>query len=155
MNLRPPASRNDGATSIGAASIGMFGQCRFELRRQHRKGTGGGGSIVNIGSHYGAISPDPRIYTDCNRKNSEIYGATKAAVIQMTKYFAVHSAEYNVRTNAVSPGGILDSDNPQGEDFQKNYSFRCPMGKCSKGVGLVFLWINLILNFKLRIQEGE
>ena len=28
-------------------------------------------SIVNIASHYGIISPDPRIYTDCDRKNSE------------------------------------------------------------------------------------
>ena len=50
------------------------------------------GVIVNIASHYGLISPDPRIYTDCDRKNSEIYGATKAGIIQMTRYFAVHAA---------------------------------------------------------------
>ena len=35
------------------------------------------GAIVNVASHYGIVSPDPRIYTDCER-NSEIYGATKA-----------------------------------------------------------------------------
>ena len=96
---------------------------------KYRKGHGGGGSIVNIGSHYEVVSPDPRIYTDCDRKNSEIYGATKAGIIQMTKYFAVHAAEYEVRTNAVSPGGIRNPENPQGEDFQKNYSYRCPMGR--------------------------
>ena len=49
------------------------------------------GSIVNIASHYGLISPDPRIYTDCARRNSEVYGATKAGVIQMTKYFSVNA----------------------------------------------------------------
>ena len=46
------------------------------------------GAVVNVASHYGIISPDPKIYTDCDRRNSEIYGATKAGVIQMTKYFA-------------------------------------------------------------------
>ena len=99
---------------------------------KYRKKHGGGGSIVNVGSHYGVVSPDPRIYTDCDRKNSEIYGATKAGIIQMTKYFAVHASEYKIRTNAVSPGGIRNPDNPQGDDFQKNYSYRCPMGRMAE-----------------------
>lgn len=86
-------------------------------------------SIVNIGSIYGIISPDFRIYTDCKRKNSEIYGATKAGVIQMTKYFGVHLAKYGIRVNAVSPGGIYNPKNPQGKDFVDQYSFRCPMGR--------------------------
>lgn len=85
------------------------------------------GSIVNIASFYGVISPDFRIYTDCKRKSSEIYGATKAGIIQMTRYFAVHLAERNIRVNAVSPGGIYNPDSPQGEDFLKNYALRCPM----------------------------
>ena len=88
-----------------------------------------GGAVVNIASHYGLVSPDPRIYTDCKRKNSEIYGATKAGIIQMTRYFAVHAAEHGVRVNAVSPGGVLNPDNPQGPDFQENYAFRCPLGR--------------------------
>jgi len=99
---------------------------------KHRKNQGGEGNIVNIGSHYGVVSPDPRIYTDCERKNSEIYGATKSGILQMTKYFAVHAAEHKVRVNAVSPGGIRNSDSPQGEDFQKNYSYRCPMGRMAE-----------------------
>lgn len=99
---------------------------------KHRKKIGLGGTIVNIASHYGVVSPDPRIYTDCDRKNSEIYGATKAGIIQMSKYFAVHGAEYGIRTNAVSPGGIRNPKNPQGADFQKNYSFRCPMGRLAE-----------------------
>lgn len=97
-----------------------------------RKKVGGAGSIVNIASHYGIVSPDPRIYTDCERKNSEIYGATKAGIIQMTKYYAVHAADLNVRTNCISPGGIRNPDNPQGADFQANYSFRCPMGRMAE-----------------------
>lgn len=95
------------------------------------------GAIVNIASIYGVISPDFRIYTDCGRKNSEIYGATKAGVIQMTKYFAVHLAGRNIRVNAVSPGGVYNQNNPQGKDFLKNYSFRCPMKRMCKDTEVI------------------
>ena len=44
--------------------------------------------IINISSIYGILSPNKNIYTDTNRSSSEIYGATKAGLIQMTKYFA-------------------------------------------------------------------
>ena len=90
------------------------------------------GSVINIGSVFGVISPDFRNYTDCERKNSEVYGATKAGIIQMTKYFAVHLAERGIRVNAVSPGGIFNPEAPQGEDFIKNYSFRCPMKRMAE-----------------------
>lgn len=85
--------------------------------------------IVNIASLYGVISADPRIYTDCARNSPEIYAATKAGIIQLTKYYCVHLRELNIRVNAVSPGGIFNPDAPQGDDFIKNYSYRCPMGR--------------------------
>ena len=92
------------------------------------------GSIVNVASHYGLISPDPKIYTDCDRRSPEIYGATKAGVIQMTKYFSVNAIEdgADVRVNAVAPGGIRNPWDPQGEDFQRLYSDRCPMGRLAE-----------------------
>jgi NAD(P)-dependent dehydrogenase (short-subunit alcohol dehydrogenase family) len=92
------------------------------------------GAIVNIASHYGIVSPDPRIYTDCARRSPEIYGATKAGVIQMTKYFAVNARHdgAKVRVNAVAPGGIRNPWDPQGEDFQRLYGDRCPMGRMAE-----------------------
>ena len=84
------------------------------------------GSIINIGSIHGVVSGDPRIYTDCDRKTSECYGASKAAIIHMTKYFAVHLANHNIRVNCISPGGIY---NNHGKDFLKNYNYRTPMGR--------------------------
>ena len=85
------------------------------------------GSIINIGSLYGIVSPDSRVYIDLPRKNSEVYGAAKAGVIQMTKYFSTHLAERNIRVNCISPGGILNPENPQGVEFQKSYAYRTPM----------------------------
>jgi len=92
------------------------------------------GSIVNVASFYGVVSPDPRIYTDCNRRNSEVYGATKAGVIQMTKYFAVNGVldGANVRVNAIAPGGIRNSLEPQGDDFQRLYADRCPLNRMAE-----------------------
>ncbi len=93
-----------------------------QLMRQ----SGQGGSIINIGSIYGVVSSDPRIYTDCNRKNSECYSASKAGIIQMTRYFAVHLAPYGIRVNCISPGGVY---NRQGEDFVAHYSRGVPMAR--------------------------
>ena len=85
------------------------------------------GSIINIGSLYGSVSPDSRIYVDLPRKNSEVYGASKAGVVQMTKFFSTNLAERQIRVNCISPGGILNSNSPQGIEFQKSYAFRTPM----------------------------
>ncbi|MDP3000038.1 MAG: SDR family oxidoreductase [Bryobacterales bacterium] len=102
----------------------------------------GGGAVVNIASLFGVVAPDPRVYTDTARNSSEIYGATKAALIQMTRYFAVHLAPRNIRVNAVSPGGVLNRA-VQGEGFVANYSARCPMGRMASAedvvAGVVFL----------------
>ena len=98
--------------------------------------------IVNIASHYGLVAPDLNIYSDTKRMSSEIYGASKAGIIQMTRYFAVNALKYGVRTNSVSPGGIQDNDNILGEkptqkviqgvNFRKKYNNRCPMGRLAK-----------------------
>ncbi|MEK6848762.1 MAG: SDR family oxidoreductase, partial [Nanoarchaeota archaeon] len=85
-----------------------------------------GGSIINIGSIYGQVSSDKRIYGDSKRNNSEVYSATKAGIIQFTKYLATHWAEYNIRVNCISPGGIF---NNQKEFFVKNYINKVPLGR--------------------------
>ena len=47
----------------------------------------------------------------------------------MTKYFSVNAIEdgANVRVNGIAPGGILNLNDPQGEDFKRHYAERCPM----------------------------
>ena len=66
------------------------------------------GNILNIGSIYGFLSPDFNIYSKGDRFSSEIYGASKGSVIQLTKYFAVLLAKNKINVNCISPGGIIN-----------------------------------------------
>ena len=104
---------------------GTFWCTREFAKLPERMGT----RIVNIASLHGVVSPDPRVYTDLARASPEIYGITKAGIVQMTKYFAVHLADRGIQVNAVSPGGVFNPKKPQGEDFRKHYAHRCPMSR--------------------------
>ncbi len=83
--------------------------------------------IINIASIYGIVSPDFRIYGKKDNINSEIYGASKAALIQLTKYFAVSMAKHNIKVNCISPGGI--EDKKHSKSFIKNYRSRVPLNR--------------------------
>ena len=93
-----------------------------------------GGRIINIASHYGVVSPDPRIYGDSGLNSAEVYGASKAALIHMTKYLAVHLREHNIRVNAVSPGGIYAG---QDEYFHQEYVKRTPLDRMGREEDIV------------------
>ena len=84
------------------------------------------GVVINMGSIYGMVSGDMRIYNDGDRRTPEIYGASKAAVINLTKYFAAYMAPDNVRVNCISTGGIF---NHQDKDFVEKYSKKVPMDR--------------------------
>ena len=71
-----------------------------------------------------------RLYGDEDRKTPEIYGATKAAMINITKYFAAYMAPNNVRVNCISPGGVFHEE--ENETFLKKYSEKVPLGRKAK-----------------------
>lgn len=87
------------------------------------------GCVVNIASIYGVVAGDMNIYKEGDRRTPEIYGATKAAVISLTQYFAAYMATYNVRVNSISPGGIF---NHQDSEFVQKYSQKVPMNRMGK-----------------------
>lgn len=84
------------------------------------------GNIINIASIYGMVSDDPRIYGDTGLNNPEVYSVSKGGIIQFTRYLAVHLAEYDIRVNSLSPGGVL---NKQGDEFVMRYSDKVPMNR--------------------------
>lgn len=57
----------------------------------------GGGNIVNVASISGMTAD----------ANGTLYGASKAGVINLTKYIATQLGKKNIRCNAVAPGLIL------------------------------------------------
>ena len=62
------------------------------------------GSIVLFSSMYGNVSPYPDVYEGLGmNKNPIEYGVGKAAIVQMTKYLAVHWGKRNVRCNCTHP----------------------------------------------------
>jgi len=87
------------------------------------------GNVINIGSVYGVVSPDPRVYGDSGRNSSEVYGASKAGVIQTTRYFAVHLAPAGIRVNSITPGGVFAGQDPA---FVEAYEARTPMGRMGR-----------------------
>lgn len=91
---------------------GAFWCMKYQLQAML---AGGGGAIVNCAS-VGGSRAVPGV---------SIYGATKAAIIALTRSAAVEYAERGIRVNAVSPGVIESEmategwrlDDPQGRAF--------------------------------------
>ena len=91
------------------------------------------GSIINIGSLYASVSPDARLYDhlECDLPflKPPAYGASKAALINLTRYFAAHWGSFGVRVNAISPGGVLGG---QDEEFKRKFCDRVPLGRMAE-----------------------
>lgn len=63
------------------------------------------GKIINVSSMYGVQAPDFSVYYDSpDFLNPPHYGAAKAGVIQLTKYYASYLGRYNINVNTVTPG---------------------------------------------------
>ena len=93
---------------------------------------GGGGSIINIASVAGSVSGVPNRY---------VYGATKAAVIGLTKAVAADYIRQGVRCNAICPGTVqspslddriaeqAEALKQPAEDVRQAFIDRQPMGR--------------------------
>ena len=107
--------------------------------------------VVNIGSIYGHVAPDLTIYGDTPRMSSEIYGMTKAAIINFTQYLASYYKGVNARFNCVSPGGIESS---QGPHFKSNYRKKVPMNRMA-GVAEIAEVVCFLISDKSSYINGE
>jgi NAD(P)-dependent dehydrogenase (short-subunit alcohol dehydrogenase family) len=122
----------------------------------------GGGSIINIGSLYASVSPDPHFYDHLAGNapflKSPAYGASKAGVVNLSKFFSTHWAGAGIRVNTLSPGGVLAG---QDEQFKAKYGARVPLRRMAvaddlKGP-LVFLASrasSYVTGHELRVEGG-
>ncbi len=96
----------------------------------------GRGSIVNIGSLYASIAPIPAFYDHIEPPFTKpaAYGASKAAVVNLTRYYARLWGPRGVRVNALSPGGVRGG---QDAEFVRKYAERVPLGRMAEPADLV------------------
>lgn len=89
------------------------------------------GSIINVASIYGVVSPDQNLYK-YRRKRGEVfykpvaYSASKSGILNLTRYLAVYWAKQNVRVNSLSIAGVF---NNQEQAFLDAYCGRIPVGR--------------------------
>tara|TARA_B100000678_G_scaffold38293_1_gene28016 strand:- start:2169 stop:2999 length:831 start_codon:yes stop_codon:yes gene_type:complete len=81
------------------------------------------GVIINIASHYGLIGADQRIYGKSGLNLSASYAASKAGIVNLTRYLASYWRKKNIRVNTLTPGGVLNRKH-HSREFVKKYSER-------------------------------
>ena len=95
-----------------------------------------GGSIINIGSIYGMVSPIQDIYAYKKERTGVpfikpvAYSAAKSGVYNLTRYLATYWGKSGIRVNTLTPAGVWR--NTQDETFIKNFTERMPMGRMSQ-----------------------
>ncbi|MTZ15520.1 SDR family oxidoreductase [Pseudomonas sp. JL972] len=90
----------------------------------------GDASVINIASMYGVVSPDHRVYESPADTNPPFYGATKAALVQWSKYAACEFGLEGIRVNAISPGPFPSSSvQESAPEFVGKLASKVPMGR--------------------------
>ena len=109
-------------------SVGTAYRCLREVLPYLREA--GGGKIINVASMYGVVAPDFAAYTDAPQfLNPPHYGSGKAAMIQLTKYFASYLGPENIQVNCISPGPFPSDKVRENVGFEAELARRVPLGR--------------------------
>lgn len=114
--------------------VGTFLVTQAAGRRMRDAGVGG--SIVNIGSIYGMVSPVQDIYaykaedTGIPFIKPVAYSAAKSGLYNLTRYCATYWGRAGIRVNTLTPSGVRRDS--QDAKFQANYIARMPIGRMAE-----------------------
>lgn len=106
----------------------LFTQATCEVMEKSGKG-----SIIFLGSNYGLVGPDQRIYKKAGQENQTykpaVYSVCKAGLLGLTKFLAAYYMNTAIRVNLLTPSGVW---NRHDDEFIKNYSSRTILGRMSE-----------------------
>jgi NAD(P)-dependent dehydrogenase (short-subunit alcohol dehydrogenase family) len=107
---------------------GTFVPCQVVGARMADEGRG---SIVNVSSVYGMLSPVQDVYEFRRREGDEFYkpvaySVSKSALYNLTRYLATYWAKSGVRVNTLTLAGVA---NEQPKEFVDAYTARMPLGR--------------------------
>jgi NAD(P)-dependent dehydrogenase (short-subunit alcohol dehydrogenase family) len=112
-------------TVVNVNALGVLRACQVYGTEMVKHGRG---SIINIGSLYGIVAPDPRVYAHIDLDppflKPPAYGMSKGAVGALTRYLAALWGSSCIRVNTLSPGGVLGD---QDAAFREKFVARVPM----------------------------
>ena len=99
---------------------------------QFRSAGAPSGSIINISSTYGVVSPDQSVYDYRRKDGAEYYkpvgySVAKSGVLNFTRWLAEYCAPFGVRVNTLVPGGVREPDHAP--EFVAEYEKRTPLGR--------------------------
>jgi NAD(P)-dependent dehydrogenase (short-subunit alcohol dehydrogenase family) len=91
----------------------------------------GRGSIANISSIYGVLSPDQGLYQYRRDRGENFYkpvgySVTKSALMNLTRYLAVYWGKAGVRVNTLTFAGVFADQEPA---FLEPYTRKVPLGR--------------------------
>ncbi len=94
----------------------------------------GAGSIINISSIYGILSPDQGLYQYRRDRGENFfkpvgYSVTKSALINLTRYLAVYWGKSGVRVNTLTFAGVFAEQDPE---FLEPYTRKVPLGRMAE-----------------------
>ena len=115
---------------VGLTGAMLCAQVFGKVMEQQEKGI-----ILNIGSDYGIIAPDQRVYRKEGVSEEEqiikpvSYSVVKHGLIGMTKYLAAYWGSKGIRVNTLCPASLY---NGQDEEFVNKLSQLIPMRRMSR-----------------------
>lgn len=104
----------------------------------------GSGKIINMSSMYGMIAPDFSIYDNSPEYlNPPHYGAAKAGIIQLTKYYASFLGHHNILVNSVTPGPFPSNEVQQNLHFTEQLKNKTCLNRIGKPEDLAGVFVFL------------
>jgi len=83
----------------------------------------GCGSIINISSMYGLVSPSPELYAGTKFFNPPGYAVAKAGLLALTRYTASFWGKDGVRANAIAAGPFSNTESETSNSVKKDDPF--------------------------------